>query len=183
MIGELVEHDLRALGGIVRRGELRVELVLAHARPVEHVGKGARDLPRLDRLVDRLGEAVDGDGVAVGRPRADDRVDHAAQIALRKTDGLQVCDRRRRGLRVAEHAVEILIGLRRLLGCVARRLRAGLQRAHDLAVFLGLVHDADNGVARRLESCDDRAADEHFLEAAELPDQIADAAPCRRLRR
>ena len=143
---QFLHDDVGPLGAVRSVFQLGVEIVLAGACPVEHIGKIASYLPGLYGLVDGLRQAVNGDGVAVGCPGANGGVCQVFQVLLGKSQSLQVGSGSGSGLVVPQHAIELPVGVGGFLGGVPSLFTGYLQAAHDFLVFLGFLCQLRHGV-------------------------------------
>ena len=148
--GQLLKYDIGSLCGRLGLRQLGIKIVLTGTCPVEHIRKYARHLARLDGLVDRLGQPVDGDGVSVPGPGPDGGVGNGHQLLLAHTDGLKIGGSRSCRLGIPQHGVQPLIGLRRLLRTVSGLLGGDLQSPHDLPVLRRGIHHLSDGPGHRL---------------------------------
>ena len=156
LIGQLLQHKVGALRLVVGGGQFFVKSVFAGSGPVEHIGKRSGHGAGAHRLVDGLGQAVNGDGIAVGRPCADRAVQHLVKLFLAQVHSLQVGQRRRRCLFVPQHAVQFPEAGRRLVRSIACVLAGHLKRSHNALVFGDFVAQLTNRIHDPTDALNDR---------------------------
>ena len=179
LLGKLLEHNIGPLCGGFGLSQFGIKVVLTGTCPVEHIRK---HLARLNGLVDRLGQTIDGDRVSVPGPGPNGGVGNGHQLLLAHTDGLKIGGGRGCRLGITQHGVQPLIGLRRLLRAVSCLLGGDLQSPHDLPVFLRGIHHLSDGPGHRLYAGSDcahcRTAHQHSLQAAQFAHHIVQTAHC-----
>ena len=123
-----------------------VEFILRNTGPVQGVRQGAGDLPNLGRFVGGLRQSLNGQGVAEGGEHAGENVPGpGGQVPGVIREFGQVIGRLNGLVTLAQHAYQLVIGVRRLLGTVAVVGEGDVQLGHIGAVLTGSLRSRCQG--------------------------------------
>ena len=143
--------------------QLRLKFIFRNARPIQSVGKPARNLSGFRRFVRGFRQVFDRQAVAEGRINARRNIRPRRKLLLVVRKLCKVCGGFGRLSVVAKNAVQLRIGVFRVLCRMSRRREAGFKFTHVFAGFACFFGKPEECRTRRrnrrthsLASCADR---------------------------